>query len=135
MWSCSRVAGASGCREPCASGDRRRDPISAGGEFVIPLTHLAGMTEYRVGELERKRSWIGICEYVLPVEDVLTQVAVPTSMAQRKCRTAEAHWCRVRVGVERSLAVPLIAGPPAHCDFLSVHGIAHDEICRWRFGR
>ena len=58
------------------------------------------------------------------------RAAAGESVARR-----EALRRRVRVGVERGLAVARVAGPPADGDLLRVHRVAHDEVVRRRVGR
>ena len=60
---------------------------------------------------------------------------VPVRGRRGKSRAREAVRRRVRVRVERRLAVSRITGPPADRDLLCVHRVAHDEVIRRGIGR
>src|SRR5258708_38217001 len=72
---------------------------------------------------------------VVPVEDVLAEKAVPPCGRGRESLPGEVLRGGIGVGVERGLAVPRIARPPADLDLLRVAGVARYEIIRWRVSR
>src|SRR5574340_290640 len=71
----------------------------------------------------------------VPIEEVLTERAVPAGGTRRVRPRPEAGRGGVGIGVERGLGVSRITGPPAHGDLLGGHRVAPDEIVRGRLRR
>src|SRR5271154_5875837 len=92
------------------------------------------MAESRAQELEREGVGVRSSADIVPVEHVLAQVSLPACRGGGERAVAETLWRRVRVGGEGGARVTGVAGPPADCDLLRVHRVAHDEVCRWRLG-
>ena len=78
--------------------------------------------------------WVRTRDNVVPVEHELAEAIVPTSRIGRQRRVREALDMRVGVGVEGSLRIARIPGPPADSHLLGVHRVAHDEVRRRRLG-
>src|SRR5258708_39839452 len=98
----------------------------------MPVAHRARVPECRAGELQRRGRRIGMRADVVPVEDVLAEGGVPPCGRGRESLAGEVLRGGIGVGVERGLAVPRIARPPADLDLLPASGVALYENVRWR---
>ena len=78
------------------------------------------MAECRAREFERERVRIRRGADVVPVEDELAQLSVPTSCRRREFPVSKTLRGRMRVSIESGLAVAGIAGPPTDFDLLRV---------------
>ena len=90
------------------------------------------MRHHGAGKLERRRMRIGTADDVIPFEDELSELFVPTTHRRRQPPAGEAGRGRRGKAEECRHRMAGITGPPADLDLLGVAGIAHDEILRGR---
>ena len=65
---------------PVGLRDRRGDSLGACCEVRIPVAHQTGMTDSRQPEVEGGSVWIGGAAYVVPIEQVFSEIGVPARL-------------------------------------------------------